>query len=151
MTGLDLSPDDDFSGFVVQALSGSPEPDPRRVDSAKELWELRIVGEELGRLVSDSAEVALAGVRRRGRTGDRDLMYSFEACEVSLRVDETRRLSGQVLGADPVAAELVSVDRRWPLEVGPHGRFIGMLSAGPFRVALTLADGAAVSTQWAVV
>jgi len=64
VTGPGESTPDEFSGFVVDALQGSPAPDPNHVEAGKQLWELRIVGEELGRLVSDSAEMPLAGVRR---------------------------------------------------------------------------------------
>lgn len=151
MTRPDTSDPDEFPRFVVDALQASPGPDLRRVEAAKGLWELRILDEELARLVSDSAQMPLAGVRRRGQGGDRDVMYAFAGCEVSLRIDQARHVTGQILGADLAAVDLVTLGGRRPVEVGVHGQFNDLLHSGPFRVAFKLADGTKVTTPWAVV
>ncbi len=125
----------------------SDVPDDGLVDRAKQLWDLRTIGEETAELASDSFEQLPMGVRRAASL-ERDLLFAFDDLELALRFDGPDLL-GQVIGEPVLSANLIVLDASVDLDIDDLGSF---LTARPpsdvFRVALVTDSGRRLSTEW---
>jgi hypothetical protein len=115
--------DDDLMLELRNALS--PDPVPSTViEAARASFTWRSVDDELAELLSDSADLALTGVRG---TGDRRL--SFEAPQLVIEFvlvpgPRGSRLEGQLAPAGPARIEVRHGSETTEIDADDHGRFV---------------------------
>ena len=115
--------DDDLMLGLRNALS--PDPVPSAViEAARASLTWRSVDDELAELLSDSADLALTGVRG---TGDRRL--SFEAPQLVIEFvlvpgPRGSRLEGQLAPAGPARIEVRHGSETTEIDADDHGRFV---------------------------
>ena len=115
--------DDDLLGELRTALTPDPVP-AAVVEAARASFTWRSVDEELAELLSDSADLALTGVRG---TGDRRL--SFEAPQLVIEFvlvpgPRGSRLEGQLAPAGPARIEVRHGSETTEIDADDHGRFV---------------------------
>ncbi|MEZ5230401.1 MAG: hypothetical protein R2710_28160 [Acidimicrobiales bacterium] len=137
--------DEQLFDQLRKLLEDSPSDDV--VDRAKDLWDVRTIGEEIAELTSDSFEQLPVGVRRAASL-ERDLLFEFDDLELAIRLDGPDLL-GQVIGEPILSARLVTLDDEQPVEVDDLGSFwIERPSSDVLRVALVTDSGRRLSTEW---
>jgi hypothetical protein len=115
--------DDDLMAELRAALTPDPVP-AGVVAAARASFTWRSVDEELAELLSDSADLALTGVRG---TGDRRL--SFEAPQLVIEFvlvpgPRGSRLEGQLAPPGPARIEVRHGTGTTDIEADEHGRFV---------------------------
>ena len=140
----------DRDELLVQELRAFLEPDPvpaALVAAARATFTWRSVDDELAALLSDSADLALTGVRG---TGDRRL--AFEAPQLVIEfvlVPGARgsRLEGQLAPPGPARIEVLSGDEVTEIDADQHGRFaLDGVRNGPLSLRVVRGDDPPVRT-----
>jgi hypothetical protein len=140
----------DRDDLLVQELRAFLEPDPvpaALVEAARATFTWRSVDDELAALLSDSADVALTGVRG---TGDRRL--AFEAPQLVIEFvlvpgPRGSRLEGQLAPPGPARIEVLSGDEVTEIEADQHGRFaLDGVRNGPLSLRVVRGDDPPVRT-----
>jgi hypothetical protein len=140
----------DRDDLLVQELRAFLEPDPvpaALVEAARATFTWRSVDDELAALLSDSADLALTGVRG---TGDRRL--AFEAPQLVIEFvlvpgPRGSRLEGQLAPPGPARIEVLSGDEVTEIEADQHGRFaLDGVRNGPLSLRVVRGDDPPVRT-----
>ena len=125
-----------------------PDPVPAAVvAAARSTFTWRSVDEELAELLSDSADVALAGVRG---SGDRRL--AFEAPQLVLEFvlvpgPRGSRLEGQLAPPGPARIEVLHGGTVTEIEADDYGRFVlDGIRTGPLALRVLRGDDTPVRT-----
>lgn len=138
--------DDDLVAELRAALTPDPVP-VAVVDAVRASLTWRSVDEELAELLSDSADLALTGVRG---TGDRRL--SFEAPQLVIEFvlvpgPRGSRLEGQLAPPGPARIEVRHGTELTEIEADDHGRFLlDGVRNGPLALRVLRGDDTPVRT-----
>ena len=138
--------DDALVHELKSALAPDPVPDSV-VAAARSTFTWRSVDEELAELLSDSADLALTGVRG---TGDRRL--AFEAPQLVIEFvlvpgPRGSRLEGQLAPPGPARIEVRHGDQMSEIEADAYGRFVlDGVRDGPLALRVLRGDDTPVRT-----
>jgi hypothetical protein len=140
----------DHDELLLQELRTFLEPDPVPASvaaAARATFTWRSVDDELAALLSDSADLALTGVRG---TGDRRL--AFEAPQLVIEFvlvpgPRGSRLEGQLAPPGPARIEVLRGDQVTEIEADVHGRFaLDGIANGPLALRVLRGDDPPVRT-----
>jgi hypothetical protein len=115
-------------------LPADPVP-PAVVAAARATFTWRSVDDELAALLSDSADLALTGVRGGG-----DRRLAFEAPQLVIEIvlvpgSRGSRLEGQLAPPGPARIEVLRGDQVTEIEADEHGRFaLDGIANGPLAL-----------------
>ncbi len=138
--------DDDLMGELRAALTPDPVP-AAVVDAVRASLTWRSVDEELAELLSDSADLALTGVRG---SGDRRL--SFEAPQLVIEFvlvpgPRGSRLEGQLAPPGSARIEVRHGAETTEIDADDHGRFVlDGVRNGPLALRVLRGDDTPVRT-----
>ena len=140
----------DRDELLLHELRSFLEPDPVPASvaaAARATFTWRSVDDELAALLSDSADVALAGVRGAG-----DRRLAFEAPQLVIEFvlvpgPRGSRLEGQLAPPGAARIEVLSGDDVTEIEADEHGRFtLDGVRNGPLALRVLRGDDPPVRT-----
>jgi hypothetical protein len=142
-------PEERLLELLGQALvAADPAPD-HAVQAAKEAILWRTIDGELAKLVFDSANQPLTGVRSSDTTRQVTFRAPGVEIEMMLMAEGGRRLVGQLVPPQSATVELRHNDQVRETGTDSLGRFtFDGVPSGPVRIEVTTVDGGKVITEW---
>jgi len=140
----------DRDELLLQELRAflGPDPVPAAVaEAARATFTWRSIDDELAALLSDSADMALTGVRGGG-----DRRLAFEAPQLVIEFvlvpgPRGSRLEGQLAPPGPARIEVLTGDDVTEIEADQHGRFsLDAVRNGPLSLRVLRGDDPPVRT-----
>jgi hypothetical protein len=146
--------DDDELIAALSTLAPLADPAPESLlESARTLFGLHRLDDELARLVRDSADAPAQTLELAVRSDGDDRLLSFEAAEAGVEMQISERADRRdivchVSGVPLSAAQVETTSGRQSLQVDDGVLIARDLHSGPLRLRLTTAAGASIVTSW---